>query len=233
MSAYEGVDISDITRIQSAESRKDPKAIKRILGKPSIEDSTALGYGRWANQYIDLIDQPDGNEKRILEANYAYDSTKSFKQNLVLLGNQKSGGAPPRDPRKSLNMGFKTTTISNQSYGYLTKYKIPDKKSFETYMRRLAVAGDFAYTSLGITKMRVFIKLKGLRSTRLGDVEESVWVSTPDTILGNASDPNLDILDLMKNFRRYIDDGTFRYNRFVKEDITIIGYERIEVAWYN
>lgn len=87
LSAYHNVDLGKIAQIQSFVSVRDAKSIKTILNKPNIQDSTALAYGRLANQYIKIITKPSNQAIKIVKTKYQVNLDNSYYDNLLRMKN--------------------------------------------------------------------------------------------------------------------------------------------------
>ena len=98
---YKNVPLTDISLIQSAYANKDAQAIKKIFKKPNISDATALAYGRLANQYIALMNQPNKREIAYVKKRYKVLIGSNFQDNLLLMNN-----LPIKTPVKPKKLKF-------------------------------------------------------------------------------------------------------------------------------
>lgn len=90
VSQFKDVDIRTVSLVQALSVKKDANGIKEALGKPNIANSTALGYGRLASQYINMLNKPTNKEIVRIRTKYKVDvEPNGYMHNIVRMGNFK------------------------------------------------------------------------------------------------------------------------------------------------
>ncbi|MGQ4876229.1 MAG: hypothetical protein ACP6IY_19345 [Promethearchaeia archaeon] len=226
-SQYQNIDIIDITRIQSAYANKDASTIKKIFKKPKISDATALAYGRLANQYIKILNNPSKQTQSFVKKKYNVVIGSNFQDNLLLLGNLQQNY---RKKKKSVSFpkilelnGY----VNLLSTGYETIIPINFQSDINTFWNLIDfnLNEEHFIIQHGIKYYRVYLYIK-FKNGRIGIIS-SKKVVFPNYRL---------ITDIYYNAQQYIATNTlYSWQSGTTEEIIeeIQEIIKIRVRWWN
>lgn len=190
LSAFENVEIRNIALAQMGYQQKNPDIIRQALNKPNLSDSSALGQGNLANQYIKNIAQPQKLFIKNVESltKNAVKLTNDYAKNLQLLGNEgqkkPTGPSGPTYDAIDIISEFGTLDKQNKFGNAETTIRSPNNRLILTYFKNLQQHHNVVTNQLGLKEYRLFVECQMSN----GDIK---WVSTTWHPLNNRIPVNV------------------------------------------
>lgn len=224
-------DSLDIMLIQSAYARKDADMLKQLFNKPkTFKDSTILGYGRLANQYVNDLQNPS---KQLIKrakskfgidlqssGNPKFDLRDNVKEFFKKFGKKSRGGKPLPTPTPPT-----PTPTRPPKYEKIFPITIPsrDVPIAEKFIYRIMHSGVGFYTHKGIDYYYYRVLYKW--STNKG----MQYTSLPRTPIGQY--PRDVFGQIIRDWQKHVRGGVMANKNFKYKGIkqTLLVYELVEI----